>query len=189
MKTALVLHHTADRSTLDQYHKVKEYHNSGAPRGNGTLRWPSGHGIQYCKFIERDGIIMSGRKEHELTWHAGRINRISIGICLAGDFRLERPTNAQINSLVEIINELKHRHPIQHIYNHNEVRPTSCPVSDLVSLYEQEMILRGLSTKSAIAMRIRSLKRGMARATLPIRFLLQKQMDRLLKRIEAQDHI
>lgn len=188
MKTAIVLHHSADSSREDQYEKVWNYHNNGAPRSNGTLKWPKGHGIQYAKFIERNGYIIAGRKEHEETWHAGRINYLSIAICLAGDFRTQNPTDAQVNTLVEIVNELKSRHPIQHIYNHYEVRPTTCPGMDLVGVYEREMLVRNLIPNKPIASKIRSLRRGIRRAIAPVKHLLEKQLSRFLGRVARLDH-
>ena len=187
-KTIIVLHHTADRSEGDQYQKVYDYHNAGAPDENGKLKWPKGYGIQYVYFIEQSGKKIKGRREEELTWHAGRVNESSIAVCLAGDFRVQEPTSTQLESMFGVINDLKRRHPIKHIYNHYEVRPTKCPAIDLVNLYEREMAVRNMKPMSYAAAEIRRTKRAINRSTGTLRESLKRRLDRIFGRLEQKDH-
>jgi|3_EtaG_2_1085321.scaffolds.fasta_scaffold00403_7 N-acetyl-anhydromuramyl-L-alanine amidase AmpD len=146
MKTKGVLHHTADTTQSPQYDKVWEYHNSGAGG-----KWPEGFGIQYTYFIERDGMIIQGREEHETTWHAGNwlLNKQSIGICLAGDFTREDPTMAQLKSLKDLLIDIQRRRgiPNDNIYPHREVRATRCPGTDFLRLIEEKLPNKTLKQK------------------------------------------
>ena len=54
-------------------------------------------GYQY--FIEKDGKLYQARKDTETGAHTIGYNNSSIGICMAGNFDVSLPTNAQINAL------------------------------------------------------------------------------------------
>jgi N-acetylmuramoyl-L-alanine amidase len=60
-------------------------------------------GIGYTEFIEKDGKVWLGRPEHRNGAHVKEDgwNTKSIGICLAGNFDVTLPTEAQIKSLTE----------------------------------------------------------------------------------------
>lgn len=66
--------------------------------------WP---GIGYTFVIEPDGMIKQTFPLTKLTYHAGSANRYSLGICLSGDFRSEKPTAEQYEALMWLINHLK----------------------------------------------------------------------------------
>src|SRR3990167_536089 len=60
-------------------------------------------GLSYHEFIEKDGDVWLGRPE---TYHGAHIkednwNKKSIAICLAGNFDVTLPTEAQKKSLTE----------------------------------------------------------------------------------------
>lgn len=132
MKYAIVLHHSGDPSADPQYQKVWDYHNSGAGG-----KWPPGYGMQYHYFIGKDGTIKQARPEDSIGWQAGswHWNLYSIGICCAGDFTQQSPTDPQINSLAALTKDIQDRWgmPDTKIYLHKEVRPepTACPGTDL----------------------------------------------------------
>lgn len=136
MKDSIVLHHSADTSPRDQYDGIWSYHNRGA---GGKM--PPGFGIAYPFLIEHSGAIKQGRGENETTYHAGswKWNVRSIGICLAGDFTRQQPSEAQLDSLCKLIIDLQTKWgiPDSAIYLHKEVRPnpTSCPGIDLRQLF------------------------------------------------------
>lgn len=159
MKDTLVYHHTADASPGKQYDKTYAYHDAGAPRENGELKWPKGHGIQYPVFIEQDGEIIWGDID-ALFWHAGDWNVRAIGICFAGDKRFQPLTDAQIDALVEVTDTLLQKKPITLIMNHYEIRPTSCPILDIRSIYKREKRRREVRLTP---MNIRSHMRMLAR--------------------------
>jgi N-acetyl-anhydromuramyl-L-alanine amidase AmpD len=56
-------------------------------------------------------------------------NDYGIGICLVGDFNVERPTPAQMSSLVRLVAYLMRTYhiPASHVIGHHDVKRTDCP--------------------------------------------------------------
>lgn len=177
-KTAIVLHHTDDPSDEPQYEKVWAYHDSGAGG-----KWPKGHGIQYPHFIGKDGTWIS-QDDDKTTWHAGNkeMNEQGIGVCLAGDFTQERPTPAQIDTLVRVVTDIQTRYgiPDSRIFLHREVRdkPTECPGVDLRALL---IVRRGEMLRG----RLPTLLEALQRVTGPRKIRLQRLVDRLRRLIQG----
>jgi N-acetylmuramoyl-L-alanine amidase len=100
----------------------------------GTLGWP---GPGYTFVIEKDGTIKQINEITWLTYHVGNSNRWALGICLTGDFRTQKPTNEQLDSLEWLLNYLTNG-PLRHggfkgIRGHSEFPGYSwkaCPVFD-----------------------------------------------------------
>ena len=135
LKRHIVLHHTADDSEGQQYQKVWDYHNR---------RWYQ-HGIAYHYFIERSGFVIQGRRENSIGYHCGRwmMNVRSIGVCLAGDFTKEKPTDKQIETLANLltwITERRHINWRRCVHLHWEIKPTACPGVDLRDLAELHIV-------------------------------------------------
>lgn len=99
MKPYMMLHRTADATEGPQYEKTKAYHDRGAPRKDGSLKWPEGFGIQYPIFVERDGARIQSLELDETTWHSGsqEWNLKSFAVCFAGF----EPTKAQVDSIYQ----------------------------------------------------------------------------------------
>ena len=175
MKTKVVLHHTADSSTEPQYDKVWKYHDSGAGG-----KWPKGHGIQYAYFLERDGVIMKGRNEGETTWHSGKwlMNKMSIAICLAGDFTKQNPTREQTRSLKLVLTDIQKRRGISNnsVLLHREVKSTSCPGVDLRKFIVEDF------PDDTLKKRIVQLQKAKKRAKPRRRRILHRLLRRLLIR-------
>lgn len=115
----LIIHHTSrvDFTAEDTHH----FHQN--ERG-----WS---GIGYNYFIEKDGTIIEGRGLH-VGAHAYGYNRKTLGICATGDFDIEYPTTAQINSLMEICHHFMAKYHLQpkDILGHRELEGfdyTTCP--------------------------------------------------------------
>ena len=86
----VIFHHTAAAINGAQFDKVNQWHKAkGFPLS--SLSWYVG----YHYFIERNGLTRQAREETEIGAHDQGENVDSIGICLAGDFNTERPTEAQ----------------------------------------------------------------------------------------------
>lgn len=108
----IVIHHTATTSdlTVEDIHRIhlnEKY-----------------IGIGYHYFISKNGTIFTGRPEKYIGAHAYPINSISLGICLSGNFQVEKPTENQINSLIEILKLMKSKYPNAKIISHSEVIKT-----------------------------------------------------------------
>lgn len=127
MKDTLVYHHTANPSGKYQVESVIQQH---------LVKF--GQRGAYTYFIEQSGLIVQLHEDDFIGHHAGNwlINVRSIGICLAGDFTKQKPTEAQILSLTLLTGELQHRWGIQddRIKHHSEIKPTACPGTDLRAL-------------------------------------------------------
>ena len=121
-KTHRIIHHTADTSKSHQFEKTKAYHDAGAGG-----KWPAGHGIQYHRLVEKDGIIVHCNDYERICWHAGSTewNVKAAGWCLAGRFTEEDPTKEQLDSLF-LMWKNEGFPPLK---LHKEVRDTSCPGS------------------------------------------------------------
>ena len=123
----IVIHHSASPSgsmaVFDKEHKAKGwdgvgYHfviGNGTNSGDGqievTPRWP----------IQKWGA-------HAKTAD-NRFNEYGIGICLVGNFDMERPTSAQMRSLTRLVAYLMHTYhiPANNVLGHRDTKPTECP--------------------------------------------------------------
>ncbi len=119
----IIIHHSAVSRALapKQYEAVKDYHRS--------LGWGK---IGYHYFIESDGSMHKGRFDESVGTHFrhGEMYFNSIGICLAGDFMMESPTDEQIYKLRDILKTLvsKYNIPEKNILGHKETgAATLCP--------------------------------------------------------------
>ena len=120
----LVIHHTTVDSYQNQYSTVNEYHKS--------LGFPISRLGQYCgyhKFIERNGAIITARHDDERGAHTIGSNERSIGVCLAGNFDISFPTQAQIKAVQEL--EVIYLLPVKW---HREVQENrTCPGKNLIA--------------------------------------------------------
>ena len=111
----IILHHSASgdvsAATIHQWHLNKTW-----------------MGIGYQFVIRADGAVERGRAEWSIGSHSGPgANGDSIGICLAGNFETGRPTEAQLNSLAELIKYLHNKYGNLAVIGHKDVMATACP--------------------------------------------------------------
>lgn len=86
-------------------------------------------GLGYQYVIHFDGEVWAGRPEHFHAAHTVDHNKNSIGICLAGNFDVTLPSEAQINSLKKLLLEIQSRYPNitnKEIYPHRKFATKSC---------------------------------------------------------------
>jgi hypothetical protein len=103
---------------------------------------------------EIDGLIQQGRPDAQRGAHsdgklgpyAGRWNTVSLGICLVGNFEVDRPTPRQWASLVDACVRLCRRHGImaRDIYGHRETDQTACPGRNLDLNLLRQRVAAGL---------------------------------------------
>lgn len=108
-------------------------------------RWHKERGfikIGYHYVIYIDGSIHQGRELGEVGAHCTGYNRDSIGICYIGgvdkDGKTPKDTrtNAQKESLLKLIKELKTKFPQAEIYGHRDFSKKDCPSFDAKTEYE-----------------------------------------------------
>jgi len=114
-----VIHHSAT-TTGDPWQYAK-YHieNHG---------WP---GIGYHFVIQKDGTIYQTNTLDTISYHVGGSNTGSVGICLTGNYDVETPPSAQINSLVWLLKKLSAELGQKPIEGHREFSTTHCPGSQI----------------------------------------------------------
>jgi N-acetylmuramoyl-L-alanine amidase len=123
----IVVHHSATPSggaaAFDKMHKAKGWDGLGYDFviGNGT--------------DTRDGQVEVGyRWRQQLTGaHAktsdNRFNELGIGICVVGNFDIDRPTAEQMKSLNRLVSHLMRTYRItpDRVVGHGDTKPTDCP--------------------------------------------------------------
>lgn len=123
----IVIHHSAtpagNAASFDRMHRQKGWDELGYHFviGNGTA---SG-----------DGQIEVGPRWTKQKWGAHtrtadqRFNNYGIGICLVGNFDIERPTSKQMESVARLVGYLSktHRIPVSRVIAHSETKATECP--------------------------------------------------------------
>ena len=109
----IVLHHAAMNGSVEDIHRVHK--NKG---------WA---GIGYHFYVRKDGSIYRGRPEWAIGAHASGSNYNSLGICAEGNFENETMSDAQKNSIIELVNYLKSKYGISVVQRHRDVGSTACP--------------------------------------------------------------
>ena len=92
-----------------------------------THGWP---GIGYDYVIGANGTVYKTNRNNAVNYHAGNANKISLGICLAGNFDLGEPPAEQWQAAVELARILMvaYRVPVERVIGHREVPAAkSCP--------------------------------------------------------------
>lgn len=146
----IVIHHSATTvggaKRFDRDHRERGFDELGYDFviGNGT--------------DTRDGQIEVGPRWPVQKWgaHAGtpdeRYNNYGIGICLVGNFDIQYPTHAQLESLAKLVAYLQTTYhiPADRVIGHRDVKPTDCPGRHLTDslvrrLAERQLAAWGIS--------------------------------------------
>jgi N-acetyl-anhydromuramyl-L-alanine amidase AmpD len=85
--------------------------------------------------MTRDGQIEVGPRWTKQKWGAHartanqQYNNYGIGVCLVGNFDLDRPTSAQLRSVARLTAHLMRTYkiPASRVIGHGETKPTDCP--------------------------------------------------------------
>lgn len=114
----IAIHHTAVGRGIQsaQFYAVNRYHKQKWNM-KSELGWYTG----YNYFIGTNGAVTQTRKIGEETVAIEGHNKDTIHVCLAGNFNYEYPNNAQEDSLVELINKIKHSYPNAELKLHREL--------------------------------------------------------------------
>ena len=127
----LVIHHTGfpneDKDSIAA--DIHKFHQE-------TNGWA---GIGYHYLIRKNGMIEQGRRPDAVGAHALHYNSTSIGICLAGNFEIGKPTRKQMESLKILSAWLCQKYKLDPmkkgvIVGHRDLNDTDCPGN---SLYRQ----------------------------------------------------
>lgn len=97
--------------------------------------------IGYHYIIYRDGSINKGRDESKIGAHCTGHNSNSIGVCYIGGCTADGKTpkdtrtEAQKNSLLKLLRELKNKYPKVSIHSHKDFANKACPSFDATKEY------------------------------------------------------
>ncbi len=125
-------------------------HCSATPEGKDYTveqikQWHKQRGfsdIGYHYVIYRDGSIHSGRPIERIGAHCLKHNAHSIGICYIGGVAKDGKTpkdtrtDAQKESLIKLIKELKAKYPNVTVHGHKEYANKACPCFDAKNEYK-----------------------------------------------------
>jgi len=125
MISYIVIHHSGfpNARNSDQYRAIDRYHR--------MLGW-GGCGYHYV--IVPGGAIYLGRPESEIGAHAYGVNRVSLGVCVTGNFEYEQPTAKQLSSLKRLLQDLIKRYPEAKVVPHCDTGATLCPGKSLKAI-------------------------------------------------------
>jgi N-acetyl-anhydromuramyl-L-alanine amidase AmpD len=152
----LIVHHTggtdADPLADTSHHTfaiVNEWH---VAKGWGK--------IGYHYFIDKEGILTQGRLDDEEGAHTIGYNQKSLGICLAGNFDLTMPTQAQIDTLTKLLNDKVKQYgiPVEKVVPHRFASPKTC-YGKLLSDDFARKLITVKSAKNAILESIDNLRK------------------------------
>ena len=125
-------------------------HCSATPEGKDYTveqirQWHKQRGfsdIGYHYVIYRDGSIHSGRPIERIGAHCLKHNAHSIGVCYIGGVSKDGKTpkdtrtDAQKESLIKLIKELKAKYPKATVHGHREYANKACPCFDAKNEYK-----------------------------------------------------
>lgn len=129
----LIVHCSATPEGRDvKTETIKDWHINGN-------HWKD---IGYHYVIELDGSIHKGRDENVIGAHCSGQNANSIGICYVGGVAKDGKTpkdtrtEAQKQSLLKLLKELKAKYPNATIHGHREFAAKACPSFDAKTEYK-----------------------------------------------------
>jgi len=101
-----------------------------------------GYYVGYTYFISKSGTITQTRKDTEEGAHTIGHNSDSIGICLAGNFDATLPTDAQKESLRDLLqNKMKkYNIPVSNIVPHRHFAHKTCYGNKLSDIWAQQLV-------------------------------------------------
>lgn len=113
------VHFSDARATAERIELVRSIHVDR--RGWGDLG--------YHFVIDRAGRIWEGRDIRFQGAHVKNNNQHNIGVMVLGNFDKQRPSGAQLRSLVRTVHHFANRYriPTHRVHTHQELNPTACP--------------------------------------------------------------
>jgi N-acetyl-anhydromuramyl-L-alanine amidase AmpD len=107
----IVIHHAAHSSAT-----VKDIH-----------RWHLKNGwsrFGYHFLVTKDGQVYRGRPEDAMGAHCKSYNNISLGVCMQGNYDVEKISEIQFKSLIGLCRYLCNKYSINAIKGHRELNAT-----------------------------------------------------------------
>lgn len=128
--TKIIVHCTATQEGKNfTVEDIRKWHTRKKPHGNG---WSD---IGYHYIVHLDGSIHIGRNVNIAGAHCSGHNANSIGVVYVGGVdkngrAKDTRTEAQKQSLLNLLKKLKEKYPAASIHGHRDFAPKSCPSFD-----------------------------------------------------------
>lgn len=144
----IIVHHTggtdADALADTSNHRFEDVNAWHKQNPNVNLGEPSslGYYIGYHYFIDKNGKVTQGRADKDEGAHTFGYNARSIGICLAGNFDLTLPTQAQVDALTSLLKQKMdtYKLPIESIMPHRHFAAKTCYGKKLSDTWAQSLV-------------------------------------------------
>lgn len=119
----IIVHHSAAVDPTPQFDAINQWH-----KDRDFLLSSLGFYVGYHYVIEKSGELRTAKNENEEGCHTIGQNLQSIGICLAGNFDIEIPTNEQIATLGDMLVSITGRYMLDphEIYPHRAFQQKDC---------------------------------------------------------------
>jgi N-acetylmuramoyl-L-alanine amidase len=130
----LIIHHTGGTdaypladSSNQTFEDVNAYHRTAPNVWLGYLS-SLGYAIGYHYYIDKKGKVTQGRADTDEGAHCIGYNRVSLGICLAGNFDATMPTPEQIEALKHLVvqKQLVYNIPLSKVLPHRTFAQKTC---------------------------------------------------------------
>lgn len=127
----IIIHHSAvsREKNPEQFNAINNYHKR---KGWGM--------IGYHFLIEPNGRIRAGRLESQSGAHCIGHNHDSLGICLTGNFDVEKPITEQEESLRFMLVHLLKKYPEAQIKYHRDFANKTCPGKMIADNWAKNLI-------------------------------------------------
>ena len=118
----IIIHHSATKDgTLSDYEAIKRYHMETNKWDNIAYHW-------IVEMVNGKPVVRTGRKENEIGAHTVGMNSISIGICVVGNYDVDKLPNPLFDVLVNLIKDINARYKTKFpIEPHSKYAPKTCP--------------------------------------------------------------
>ena len=137
----IIVHHEAPPVTTNspRFGVVNEYHKlKGFPKSS------LGYFCGYHLFIEKSGLVWKAREDFDIGAHTIGYNDKSLGVCLAGNFDIEMPTEAQKTALRSVLKEKTIQYGILplNIVPHRKFSQKTCYGSKLPDTWAADLLTK-----------------------------------------------
>jgi len=134
----IIIHH---EGASNGFYVVNSYHKQ-----RWNFKSSLGFYIGYQYYIDTSGKVLQGRADTEEGAHTKGMNSGTIGICLQGNFNVQKPSFAQMTALKALVKRKMNEYaiPFNNIGGHRQFRDTSCPGlnlpnSEIKKLFEVDL--------------------------------------------------
>ena len=157
--TNIVIHHSVTPRDLQLEQQISSFDRTHKARLHPVANKYGLH-IAYHYVISGDGNYKKTRGLDEIGYHAGNwaVNKKSIGICLCGNFDIEKPSEEQIATLNKILIELCESYKLKEkdiIFHRDVVSYKTCPglnfTRDYINLNDNSELVERLKGKLLLA--------------------------------------